>query len=476
MRRHLLTVYFDTELGDLRRHRVALRMRRQRRGYIMALKWGGAFAGGLFERGETEISMPSADPEIERFGQEVATSLGNLTQGRPLIQSFTTDVKRACRRVRIGVSEIEVAFDIGYITAGDRDEPLREIELELKSGELGDLYQFGLSLIEAFPMRLGLASKSDRGILLATDQRAHAVRASAPTIGLDQNLDDIICAVIRSCVLQFSQNLPAFESGESKEAIHQMRVSMRRLRAALSLFQKDFPCTEFLTFRADAKHLASAMGEARNWDVFLDLVRDIMHNPFGAEPGFDPLLTAAESRRQAGYDIVRSTLMGMEPTRFLLSIEQFLTRRGWRNAQNAQDLAKLTAPGSEFAACCLERLHRRVCKKGRRLHELRADERHEVRIALKNLRYAAEFFSALYDRPAVVHRYLRAVVRLQDVLGSSNDMVMAIDQLQRLKGPEDAELARPGGIMIGWYGRGALADNVDLKRAWSKFRKAERFW
>ena len=111
------------------------------------------------------------------------------------------------------------------------------------------------------------------------------------------------------------------------------------------------------------------MGEARNWDVFADLLRD---GPlaFPAVPGFDILLAASDSRREAGYTSVAALLADAATTRFVLAVQAFVARRGWRNTLPGAELPRLTGQASDFAASCLDRLHRRVRKRGRKLREL----------------------------------------------------------------------------------------------------------
>ena len=130
----LHSIYFDTELGDLRRHRIVLRMRRLRSSHVLTLKWDGRVGSGPFERGEVEVSAPSPVPDPALLGPAVEAEILRVTQGRPLQPVFATDIKRALRRILVGASEIEVAFDNGFIISGNQKTPVREIELELKAG------------------------------------------------------------------------------------------------------------------------------------------------------------------------------------------------------------------------------------------------------------------------------------------------------------------------------------------------------
>ncbi len=397
----LYSVYFDTELGDLRRHRIVLRMRRLRSRHILTLKWDGKPGSGTFERGEMEVATASPVPDPAVLGAVVEAEIMRLTEGRPLQPFFTTDIRRVVRRVILGGSEIEAAFDTGSIVFGAQRTAVREIELELKAGDPADLYQFGLSLLTDFPMHLGVMTKAERGVLLSCGTHATAIRAVAPAL-TDQTTDQAIGAIISTCLSQFVDNWPAFDGPDKVEAIHQMRVALRRLRAALALFHRHFPCKEFDEFRAEAKRIATAMEKARNWDVFESLVRVGPHRAFPSDPGFEFLTQDVTMRREDGYTTVAALLAHTDTTRFVLSLEAFVARRGWRNALAGAELPRLTMPASGFASECLERLHRRVRKRGKALLTLPPEERHGVRIALKNLRYAADFFGNLFRQASVV--------------------------------------------------------------------------
>ncbi len=471
----LRSVYFDTAQADLWRHRTFLRVRSQRGGRLLALKADGDDPTNPFLRHEIEVPSPSAEANPALLGEAVAAEIERVTEGRPLLPRFTTDIRRTLHRVTAGGSEIELAFDRGSITAGDARAPVREIELELKSGDAADLFALGLALAEVAPVRLCVMSKAARGMLLSTGGGAAEMRADSP-ISADHSVDEIIGATIGACIRQFISNWPAFETSTGPEPVHQMRVSMRRLRAALALFQREFSCATFGVLRGDAKRIASAMGEARNWDVFAELVRSGPAASFHGERGLETVLAACEAHRAAGYDAVDALLKQVGTTQFVLSALAFVARRGWRNTVPGADLPRLSSPAAGFAALSVDRLHHRLRKRGRHILEMPAGERHELRVALKRLRYATDFFGNLFPNASAVRAYARAAAKLQDVLGVFNDMVMVSELVQRLQLGGDLHAVRAAGLVIGWYGRAGQADNRELRDAWDGFRKAKPFW
>ena len=170
----LHSVYYDTDDGVLHRHKMVLRMRHQPGCYVMAFKWQDPACVNPFERGEVEVEMaePKLDPSL--LGEEIATIIAKLTEGRELHPVYATEITRLTRWVLWGASAIEVAFDAGFIVAGKWREPVREIELELKSGEPEALFQLGNALCSTFEVQPGLQSKSERAAALHRARNAVA--------------------------------------------------------------------------------------------------------------------------------------------------------------------------------------------------------------------------------------------------------------------------------------------------------------
>lgn len=462
--------YFDTAQGDLHRAGLSLRLRAQRRGQLMTLKFDGAFPGGLFERGEAEIITHADTPDPFLLGPECAALIAKAAAEKPLVLAYETDIRRITHRMVTPTSDIELAFDSGFIIAGAAKRPVREIELELKSGDPADLYRLGIALAETFPVQLGIQAKSDRGYLLLTGAAPSAVRAKPPLSGAPST-DQAIGAVIGDCLGQFTANWPAFFEGDAETAVHQMRVAMRRLRAMLGIFSRSFPCPEFDQFRGQAKAIAAAMGDARNYDVFLRLLADGPHCAFQEEPGFGPIIAECQARRDAAHAAVRTLLASPETTRFILSLQAFVSRHGWRNALPPEALTRLTAPARDFAAIHINRLHQKMVRRGGKSLDLAPHQRHNLRIDLKKLRYAADCFGNLFDGAKKIRSYTRAAATLQDLLGNFNDLMTATQLVGQLGGAQ----SRAAGIIIGWCGRGAVADDSALLDAWKVFRKSEAF-
>jgi triphosphatase len=472
--RLLRTTYFDTPTGRLQRKKVALRLRRVRARGVMTLKWDTG--EGDLARGEIEVAAGPGELDLALFDAATQDRIRGWLKGEPLVPVYTTEVRRAVRMVERHGATVEVAFDRGAIVAGALKEPIREVELELKAGSSAGLIRLARELAASLPLRIDVRTKAARGARLIEPAPWRPVVAGRPGFGPQTSADESIRQVMLSCMLQFIGNWPGSLAGRSEGCVHQMRVALRRFRAALAMFNRTFPCEDFQALRQDAKGLASAMGEARDWDVFVGHVRTGPAEEFPGEPGLSRLVDLAEARAVAGHDAVQALLRDPATTRFVLKALDVAARRTWRSGLDAEALALLVGPVTGFAAQHLERLDRKVRKRGKRFASLPPAELHEVRIALKSVRYGADFFGHVFAGAGQARRYARRASALQDLLGLHNDRDVAGRLLQTLDLAGDREATFAAGLVMGWHGHAARIGRETLLDAWKAFLKADRTW
>jgi CHAD domain-containing protein len=131
-----------------------------------------------------------------------------------------------------------------------------------------------------------------------------------------------------------------------------------------------------------------------------------------------------------------------------------------------------------FAEQELDRRHRKIVRLADRLDESDA-ARHAVRIALKKLRYASEFFRDLHPGHGA-KRFLRRVARLQSSLGRLNDVATAEQilalLLARLGSERTREHDRAAGFVEGWAAQFAVQARRETTDAWERFTRARPFW
>lgn len=480
--RELETVYFDT--ADLRLHgqALSLRVRRQGRRYVQTLKSAAETAGMALARGEWEAPVAGAAPDLSALPEgNPLLSLGPL-EGDELRPVFEARIRRTVRTlVPAEGQEVEVAIDQGEIrTADGQVLAVHEIELELKNGsDPRSLYEIALALNAVAPLRVETRSKAERGYALAAGTVDGPVKATKLVLGPQETVESAMARIVRHCIDHLVANEACALAGENPEGIHQVRVALRRLRSALQLFRDYLPPAQYEALAGEVKWLADACGQARDWDVFLGALLAPVDAAFPGEPALRALDAAAQRCRALGYDRAAEAIRSPRYTALLLKLGAWVDGRGWRDQPVSETSAALLSPVQVAADRLLDGRHRQARKRGRRFASLAPEARHRLRIALKKLRYAADFFRGLYD-PKAVKKYADDLAELQDALGHLQDVATVhklIGQVEAELGADAPEGWRQGaGMVLGWHGRGLQSLEPRLVRDWEAFAETRPFW
>ncbi|MFK0298308.1 CHAD domain-containing protein [Brevundimonas sp. NPDC090276] len=457
----LRSVYFDTPDGVLRAAGCGLRVRTTPDGFVQTLK--RQTAPGQTARDEWEVPVPTEALDLAALK---TTPAHRLLRGRrgDLSPRFATTVVRRIRMVDWAGARIEVAFDAGDLSAGEKREPIYELELELKAGEPAALFSLARRLARDLAIVPVFESKAERGWRLADGESRAPRRAVATPLSPDATTATAFRRIAMACLSQVSANAELLRVVRRPEAVHQMRVGLRRLRAAVGAFKPLLAEPERERVETELKWLAREADAARDLDVF---IRDVFHPTALAapSPGLAPLGRHLLTARGQAYDRVLAAIAS--PRYALLMLET----TAWIEAAALPD-----GPLAPFAVEALSRLHRQVEHRARDLAELDAEARHHLRIRAKRLRYAAEFFADLFPAARRRARYLKSLERLQDRLGELNDLAVARDRIPGEAALDDADIAFAVGRVIGRRERDEAALLTAAVKACGRFHDARPFW
>jgi len=474
-KQQLRAIYFDTPDRRLAGQGVALRLRSDGKRILQTLKAPTAGASGLQRLRELEAEVKDWKLELDRIGEpDLVALLAEPGLADALVPVFETHVERRSLPIRLLDSEVEVAFDQGEIVAGPDRRAISEAELELLQGRPERLYQLALTLFEQTDFRIERQSKAARGHALADGSRPQPVEAERVRLGPEATTGDAFVAVVRSCLTQLLGNERALLAAiGDPEAIHQFRVAVRRLRAALALFTPAV-AEEMERFLAgELEWLQEATGPARDWDVFaLQTLAPLRHR-MAQESGLDGLVERVEALRLDSQAAVLGLLRERRYTALLLKLEMALEDGSWARAAEAGAVAAPAAvPVEVFLQEQLAQRIAQVLRRGRKRDEADEASLHRLRIAGKKLRYAIEFFRSLLPK-ARVKSALAALKQLQDCLGSLNDAAVGHRLLAAASetAPRPLE-ARALGLVVGWQAARAETDLKQLRTAWKKTRRA----
>ncbi len=399
-------IYFDTPDHSLAEAGFSLRIRRNSDQWVQTVKADGAASAGVFVRPEWERDLEDDAPVLD----DTTPILGLLgAQVAELAPLFTVENER-----RIWNTEgVELALDRGRVLAGDRTTEFCEAELELTDGEPTILFALARRVDAVAPAHLGVLSKAERGYRLLGPAPG-AAKAVPVRLTADMTAALAFQEIARACLRHFRLNVPLVFDRQDPGALHQARVALRRLRSALAIYKPMLGEGRAEHLKVELRWLAAELGKGRDLDVLIER----------AESG--PIHDRLAPARAEAYAAAIAALKSGRARGLMLDLAEWIVVGDWLETPDSREIR--AEPAREFAAKTLDRFRRKVKKGGRDLEDLDDEARHEVRKAAKKLRYAAEFFTTLYDRKPERRRHKRfvsALESLQDQLGALNDLATA---------------------------------------------------
>jgi CHAD domain-containing protein len=453
----LRTVWHDTANGAL-----------QRQGLAMAEEGGQWRLERLTPNGKADWLPAAPSPVLARAG-----SPGDLgcRIDSPLVPvaAFTGTLRSFALSPAPGGARLDVVE--GDLRGVAHDEPACRVVL---AGPAADMSRLAEALAAQATLRVPRSGLAAGAIALARGTAPAPRHLGTPHVPPGLTVDEalvLITAHLADVILHWSATAPL---GVEVEPVHQMRVAVRRLRSALSVFRRAAPGSAIGNLTGQIKALAGLLGEARDWDVFLAETGAAVQLAFPQDRRISGLIAAAARRRAIAYQKLGAYLGSAEWHRLALSLALLPTTRPWAsNAAEAPDTDMLTAPAASYAAQALQRAYKHMLAAGDDLSALPAEALHDVRKRAKKFRYSIEFFTPLFPAKAV-RQFVDRLVDLQTALGTLNDGAVAAALMARLAGGADRAFA--AGVVQGYVAALQMPAAESAWKAWRKLSKHETFW
>jgi inorganic triphosphatase YgiF len=482
----LKAVYFDTKDFVLRDHSVTLRVRREDDQFVQTIKSAVAESASLLERHEWKQTIPSARPDLEAaattppgavFSREVCAAL------RP---AFETKIERTLYRLAEGTKGIDIAWDQGEIVAGNRSTPVHEIELELKYGERAALFDLAQAIMAAVPAELAFASKAERGYQLIEGKIGRVVATDETSLPGTATTGLGFQAIARDCLHHLVANVPGMRARDP-EALHQMRIALRRLRTAISLFSDVVADRQVSAIKTELKWLSNAMSPARDLDALLGEVMKPLRKQHPGHRGLASLHRSFNRRRLEEYRHAAEAVQSARFRMLLLNTLAWVEVGEWVTSTDEMAHQRRDLPLETFAAEQLGHRRKKIRKRGREMEKLDPVRRHKLRIQVKKTRYATEFFATLFQEKKSARRgtkLLGALKRLQTSLGGLNDVTtrkalcaeMLLKPGRSSEGAAGRDRAFAAGLVTGDQEARSAELLADAKKAHGQVEDIKPFW
>lgn len=210
---------------------------------------------------------------------------------------------------------------------------------------------------------------------------------------------------------------PGVRRGDDPEAVHDMRVAVRRLRSTLRTVRPLLDRDWTDRMRRELAWIGDSLGEVRDLDVLLARLEEEANRLDGGDAVVAVALLRPLATRR---DDARAELLGT-----LGSPDFAALVRELRGASANPPLVRADLSFDELAA----KEFRRLRKRGGIRPTLSNAGLHQRRIRIKRARYAAE----LAESPSgKLRKFIRAAKAAQDTLGEHHDAVVARRELRRL--------------------------------------------
>lgn len=443
--RHVETldnIYYDTTELSLRRRGIALRLRRKGRDWLQTVKLAGSSAAGLSSRPEWE------GPYTGHFDFSAIedSSVREWLQRRKLLARIVPICETRFRRITwkfaAAPGAVLLTLDRGWIVADGRREAISEVELELAGAPVHAIFGLATQLAQRAALTPSVLSKAERGYRLHVGAPPEPIKAHAAALSAAMTPFEAFRCISMSCIEHLQQNHSGALSSGDPEYIHQMRVATRRLRAALQLFALVLPENLVEPLRAPLLALMKQLGRARDLDVLLTEIANPVLAALPNEPRLPALASDITNRCYAARAQAIAMLAAPDYGRTLLTALESL------HARPAAGSTPVTL--SSFACRRLQRLRRKVRRLALAANIDDPSSLQSLRIGVKRLRYALEFFSPLAVETAS-RRVLKQLASVQDTLGQLNDLANAGAMLMDCAG-DDPRLREAVTLIGGWHG------------------------
>jgi CHAD domain-containing protein len=417
-------VYFDTPSQDLARHKITLR--RRTGGHDAG--WHLKLPAGPDARAEIRAPLGTSDPSAENtVPSELLDVVLAIVRDRPVEPVARITTKRESQLLysidgtalaefsndRVTAWSGGAAADTGSVPA---EQEWREWELELVAGngtaDTALLSRLSNRLLDAGAAPAGHGSKL-----------ARVLGGTLPASGTQPPEDPVHGAVAEQVdeLLVWDRAVRA----DVDDAVHQMRVTTRKIRSLLRESQDSFGLSDGDWILNELRELASVLGIARDAEVLAQRY-DQQLNRLAPElvrgPIWDRLVEGARRRYQTG---LRRSLIAMRSPRYFRLLDAL-------DSMAAE--IPVAASGEEAPAITIDGAYKKVRKAAKAAAELdqvdqtaeeyahhRDEALHRIRKRAKRLRYTAAATGA--DE---VSKEAKAI---QTLLGDHQDSVVSREHL-----------------------------------------------
>ena len=396
---HLANTYFDTANFKLREMSIGMRIRQIGDQYLQTVKSSGKVIGGLHQQNEDEITLESDQLALDQITEpylQILVEEANEEDGE-FVPCFNTNFDRSkCILTFSDGTKIEVALDIGNITADENSEPICEVELELVEGSAEYIFAIGRYLVKELDLTLSSASKARRGYSLCKNLSSDYYRMQVTELSQGAESEKAFEQICFSALKHWQH----YELFLNKDIAHQAVLEMYR---ALIYLHHMYMVFGVLIPRQATQDLRN------NWGWLSDAMR--------------PIVDAAKHKRyltrylkqKADWDLVeeqtkkielevkdaieefKKLLATQRYNLMMLNMSEWLYFKEWRDFIPEKERSELSTPIIDFARKQLEHMLKELKRDLGPKVDLKYKEYFKLIAKIRRALDTGLFFGGLFD-------------------------------------------------------------------------------
>lgn len=241
--------YYDTPEHHFQKEKMGFRVRGCNGVFEQTMKTHGKVSGGLHQRAEHNVDLANPEPDLTLFDKEVWPSGWRVEEvNNALERQFSTHFVRTAFNITLQNASVEVVVDEGEATTGKNSSPIREVELELKAGNVDALFALANIIASHMQVRLSDVSKAAQGYQLLSGISPTVVPLAAYLpLETQQTTEAAFCKAVQQALSHWQKHEHLFYETGSVKVLAEIVKSARLLMQTVSLYLPVLQCPQLLS-------------------------------------------------------------------------------------------------------------------------------------------------------------------------------------------------------------------------------------
>lgn len=338
---HLYNEYYDTPDAFFRQRHMGFRVRSRNQQYEQTVKTKGRVDGGLHQRPEYNVMLDSASPDLTKFDAEIWGEHFDFHAINEQLESmFSTHFERTTFDVFAKTYQLEIVFDVGEVKRGQDSLPICEIELELVSGEVTNLFDIAQMLVSCIPCRLSDVTKAARGYQLihGGELETSTLPKFLPLSDNDTS-EDAFCKTVQIILAHWQHHQQVFTQNGNLKALTEIRESILLLLHGVALYLPILQCKELLALHKQLLTLSQTWA----WQEQLQSIHQLRSKkgPFSRRiPKNQNFMNYLMGRREGLLNAHKPNelIMSADSIQAQLAASRLLLDKPWRTQNSGADI------------------------------------------------------------------------------------------------------------------------------------------